>query len=67
MALKLEGPPLADRSAWEAGEQCSISRAMRIVGTRSAMLLLREAYYGTTRFDDFAHRVASPTPSPRRA
>ena len=56
MALKLEGP-LADRSAWEAGEQCSISRAMRIVGTRSAMLLLREAYYGTTRFDDFAHRV----------
>lgn len=56
MAMKLEGP-LADRSAWETGERCSISRAMRIVGTRSAMLLLREAYYGTTRFDDFAQRV----------
>ena len=54
--MKLEGP-LADRSAWETGEHCSISRAMRIVGTRSAMLLLREAYYGTTRFDDFAQRV----------
>lgn len=56
MAMKLQGP-LADRSAWEAGERCSISRAMEVVGTRSAMLLLREAYFGTTRFDDFARRV----------
>lgn len=30
---------------------------MQVVGTRSAMLLLREAWYGTTRFDDFATRV----------
>ncbi len=30
---------------------------MQVVGTRSAMLLMREAYYGTTRFDDFAARV----------
>ncbi|MFF0814218.1 winged helix-turn-helix transcriptional regulator [Rhodococcus sp. NPDC003318] len=56
MPMKLQGP-LADRSSWDADERCSISRAMGIVGTRSAMLLLREAYYGTTRFDDFAHRV----------
>ncbi|MGW0175002.1 winged helix-turn-helix transcriptional regulator [Rhodococcus sp. NPDC003322] len=56
MAMKLQGP-LADRSAWEAGDRCSIKRAMDVVGTRSAMLLLREAYYGTTRFDDFAQRV----------
>ncbi len=30
---------------------------MQVVGTRSAMLLLREAWYGTTRFDEFAARV----------
>ena len=30
---------------------------MQVVGTRSAMLLLREAWYGTTRFDEFATRV----------
>jgi DNA-binding HxlR family transcriptional regulator len=55
-AIVLEGR-LADRSAWSAGDQCSIHRAMQVVGTRSAMLLMREAFYGTRRFDDFAVRV----------
>ncbi|MBJ8348529.1 helix-turn-helix domain-containing protein [Antrihabitans sp. YC2-6] len=53
--IRLEGV-LADRSAWQATD-CSIDKAMAVVGTRSAMLLLREAYYGTTRFDNFAERV----------
>jgi len=48
---------LADRSAWRAGEHCPISKALEIIGTRSAMLIIREAFYGTTRFDDFADRV----------
>ena len=26
---------------------------MTLAGTKSAMLIMREAYYGTTRFDDF--------------
>src|SRR5436305_11395577 len=47
---------LADRDAWTA-ERCSVDRALGVVGTRSAMLIMREAYYGTTRFDDFAYRV----------
>ena len=55
MAMILEGP-LADRDAWQATE-CSVDLAMGIVGTRTAMLILREAFYGTTRFDDFADRV----------
>jgi DNA-binding HxlR family transcriptional regulator len=49
--------PLADRNAWSAHDRCSIGRAMEVVGTRSAMLLMREAFYGTHRFDDFAGRV----------
>lgn len=52
----LEGP-LADRSVWSAVGTCSIERALHVVGTRSAMLLMREAFYGTRRFDDFAERV----------
>lgn len=55
MVMTLEGP-LADRSRWRA-THCSIGRAMAVVGSRSAMQILREAYYGTTRFDDFADRV----------
>ncbi|MHA3701513.1 winged helix-turn-helix transcriptional regulator [Jatrophihabitans sp. YIM 134969] len=51
----LEGP-LADRDAW-TDEQCPVRGTLDIVGTRSAILLLREAFYGTTRFDDFAARV----------
>jgi DNA-binding HxlR family transcriptional regulator len=39
------------------GDRCPISRALSVVGNRSVMLIMREAYYGTTRFDDFARRV----------
>ncbi|MDT5020401.1 MAG: hypothetical protein QOC88_1173 [Mycobacterium sp.] len=48
---------LADRDAWTAVGQCSIEKTMSALGTKSAMLIMREAYYGTTRFDDFAQRV----------
>jgi len=52
----LQGP-LADRTAWSAVGHCPIEQTMALVGTKSAMLIMREAYYGTTRFDDFARRV----------
>jgi len=48
---------LADREAWSAVGECAIEKTMSVVGTKSAMLIMREAYYGTTRFDDFARRV----------
>jgi DNA-binding HxlR family transcriptional regulator len=47
---------LTDRSAWRA-TRCPIDKALQVVGTRSALLIMREAYYGTTRFDDFSDRV----------
>ena len=52
----LQGP-LADRDAWSAVGHCPIEKTMAIAGTKSAMLIMREAFYGTTRFDDFARRV----------
>ncbi len=48
---------LSDRDAWSAVGHCAIEKAVEVVGTRTAMLVMREAYYGTTRFDDFAERV----------
>ena len=35
---------------------------MAFAGTKSAMLIMREAFYGTTRFDDFARRVGIAFP-----
>jgi DNA-binding HxlR family transcriptional regulator len=55
MALTFEGV-LADRTTWRL-ENCSIGKSMDVIGARSSMLILREAFYGTTRFDDFARRT----------
>jgi len=52
---------LDPRSGWEA-RGCTIAQAVEVVGTRSAYLLMREAFYGTTRFDDFAERVGISEP-----
>ncbi len=52
---------LEPRDAWTA-HGCTLAKAVDIVGTRSAFLLLREAFYGTTRFDDFARRVGISEP-----
>lgn len=47
----------ADRDAWTAEGWCTIERALKLVGTRSAMILLREAFYGGRRFDELARRT----------
>jgi DNA-binding HxlR family transcriptional regulator len=52
---------LDPRSGWEA-RSCPIARAVEAVGTRTAFLLMREAFYGTTRFDDFALRAGVSEP-----
>jgi DNA-binding HxlR family transcriptional regulator len=55
MSITFEGV-LADRRTWQV-QNCSIAMSMDVIGTRSSMLILREAFYGTTRFDDFARRT----------
>jgi DNA-binding HxlR family transcriptional regulator len=52
---------LEPRSGWTA-DGCMVARALDVIPTRSAFLLLREAFYGTTRFDDFAERVGISEP-----
>ena len=58
--IRLTGP-LDPRGGWTAAN-CPIARTLELVGTRSALLLLREAFYGTTRFADFAERVGISEP-----
>jgi DNA-binding HxlR family transcriptional regulator len=41
---------------------CPIAGAIDVVGAKSAFLLLREAFYGTSRFDDFAERAGISQP-----
>lgn len=52
---------LEPRSGWKA-ERCTIAKSLDVVSTRSALLIMREAFYGTTRFDDFAERVGISEP-----
>ena len=54
-ALRMTGR-LEPRDAWTA-DRCTIAASLGVLTTRSAFLILREAFYGTTRFDDFAERV----------
>lgn len=48
---------LADRSSWSTAGRCPIEQTMKVVGSRNPMLIMREAFYGTTRFEDFMDRV----------
>src|SRR5215469_14391927 len=59
-AVRLTGA-LDPRESWKA-ERCTIAKSLEILNTRSALLILREAFYGTTRFDDFAERVGISEP-----
>jgi len=48
----------ADRDAWgPLGEWCAVERAMTVIGNRSSMILIREAFYGGHRFDDLVRRT----------
>jgi DNA-binding HxlR family transcriptional regulator len=40
-----------------ANQECSMARAMEVVGDRWSILILREAYYGVSRFDEFGYYV----------
>jgi DNA-binding HxlR family transcriptional regulator len=59
-AVRLTGT-LDPRDSWSA-DRCTIARSLDVLGTRSAFLILREAFYGTGRFDDFAERAQISEP-----
>lgn len=54
--------PLEDRDSWSTAN-CSIARTVDLLGSRSVLLVLREAFLGTRRFDDFSRRVGLGEPA----
>ena len=52
---------LDPRSRWVA-DRCSIARSLDVISARSTFLILREAFYGTSRFGDFAERAELSEP-----
>jgi DNA-binding HxlR family transcriptional regulator len=38
-------------------ENCSVARALELIGERWTLLIVREAFFGTRRFDDFQGRL----------
>ncbi len=56
MSIQLEGR-LATRGDTPLGNRCAIDRTMQLVGNRTAILLVREAFYGVTRFEHLYKRV----------
>ena len=49
--------PPASELVTSMDEPCSIAAAVSIVGEKWTLLVLREAFVGVTRFDDFLHRT----------
>lgn len=47
----------SDRDEWPAKGWCRIERSLEVIGTRSAMLVIRELFYGGTRFDELVRRT----------
>lgn len=56
MAVQLAGE-LAARGDVPLGDRCPIDRTMQVVGNRVTMILLREVFYGASRFDALVKRT----------
>lgn len=58
---------LRDRSRWSTGDACSMARALDLLSTKTVFLVIRECFYGTSRFEDFMERIGASAPSISRA
>lgn len=58
---------LADRTTWSIGDRCSAARTLDLLGTKNVFMVVRECFYGTTRFEDFVQRIDASAPAISRA
>jgi DNA-binding HxlR family transcriptional regulator len=58
---------LRDRDRWTAAGACSVAKVLDLLNTKTAFLVIRECFYGTTRFEDFVDRVGTSAPAISRA
>ncbi|MFI9645549.1 winged helix-turn-helix transcriptional regulator [Streptomyces sp. NPDC052040] len=66
MAMRFE-ERLSDRGRWSIGDGCSAARVLDLLSTKTVFLMVRELFYGTTRFDDFVERAEVSAPAVSRA
>jgi DNA-binding HxlR family transcriptional regulator len=52
---------LEPRAAWTA-DHCSVERALKVVRNRAVVVILREAFYGAHRFEEFVDRTRLSEP-----
>ena len=43
-----------------AGQDCPVARALEVIGERWTMLIVRDAFYGVSRFSDFRDHLGIP-------
>ena len=48
------------------GQNCSIAKSLELVGERWTMLILREVFLGSRRFDEMASRLGHRPQRPHR-
>src|SRR5258707_12696624 len=60
--LRMTGE-LEPRDGWTAGASCTIAKSVELLSTRSAFLLMREAFYGATVFEEFVRRAELSEPA----
>lgn len=58
---------LRDRGTWSIGDGCSAARVLDLLSTKTVFLVVRECFYGTTRFEDFVTRIGASAPAVSRA
>ena len=58
---------LRDRDRWSTGDACSVARLVDLLNTKTAFLIIRECFYGTSRFEDFVDRIGASAPAVSRA
>lgn len=49
------------------GEGCSMSKVLELLSTKTAFQVIRELFFGTTRFEDFVERIGTSAPAASRA
>jgi DNA-binding HxlR family transcriptional regulator len=55
---------LAPRADWPApGDHCPIARTFEVIGTKSAFVILREAFYGASRYEEFVAHTGLSEPA----
>jgi DNA-binding HxlR family transcriptional regulator len=51
------------RDSWTAGDSCTLAKSIELIATRSAFLVMREGFYGATRFEEFVRRTNLSEPA----